>query len=370
MGCGELPDAVGVPNNPEDPIGYSRDLIGRCYPTYSWAQRFDSIKNGYLPANNEYILSSTSRPCYFCGTREGVETSCSSGCTDWFKCCSIYGNGYSYKRDNYKAEPLQCCLNTVITIGQDTCDPLNRDGSSSNCKSLIKEYCKGNNLFSDQKCIQWCNENKDLCKGLMQSKCNDVNSITFDPSCKEFCLNNAGMCDSGSRKFCAEKNPDPYCACLNSDSNRFSHNPVCQDGDCVKNGYKTNDMIELSSHGCSIMECGVYLKLQNVDNFNFTDNNITQRCGQTEKSEPIKNISLTDVSAYDTNSTSNGALPSDSTLSTKLTPKSEPESTPKPVPESVPEPLLASPATDLYIGYLVLFVFLVGTAFFIKNIFF
>jgi hypothetical protein len=361
MGCGEYPDAVGVPNNPDDQIGYSRDLIGRCYPTYSWSPMFESIKKGYLTPNNEYVLSSTARNCYYCSSMPGVEATCSGGCHR-IACCSIFGHGYSYYRDNYKADPLQCCLNTVQKIGQDTCNPTNRDGSSVNCKALMKEYCKGNNLFSDQKCIQWCAENKDACNGFMASRCNDVNSIAFDPSCKEFCLNNAGMCDSGSRSFCAEQNPDPYCACLNSDSNRFSHNPVCQDGNCVKNGYKTDDMIELSSKGCSIMDCGVYLKLENVNNFTFADNNITQRCGQTEKTETAKNIKLTDVSAYDSNITANGALPLDSDLSSK-------KPTSEPVPETIPEPTpAAAPSTDLYVGYLVLFIFLVGVGFFIKKI--
>jgi len=307
MGCDMVPQLPRYINNPDDPKGFNIDLPGVCTSKgYVWETIKPNVAAAYLPLNNEYVLSNEPKGCYYCSLRPGREINCSAGC-DGISCCSITGSGYTFYRNSYNADPLQCCLNTTLTIGNETCDPSNRDGSSVNCKALMKEYCKGANLQSNQYCIQWCAENKDVCNGFMKSRCNDINALFFDPSCKEFCLDNPGMCDSASRTLCSNNNPDPYCACINSDVNLYRENPVCQDANCVKSGYKTNDMITLSQNGCTIMDCGVYINLKDVNNFVFKDNTISQKCGGsiTKDNDSIQNVSLVAAGSISRNTNGN-----------------------------------------------------------------
>jgi len=252
MGCDRLPLPHVADNDPSDPIGVLKPIPNYCF-AYGQFDTLRSITNQFIPQNGEYLLSENTDSCHYCSMNPPIEVSCVAGIAD-SSCWSIMGQRPKYFRSKYSADPFECCINSSVMIDGKTCDPMNRDGSAGNCKGIIKDYCVDTKLTSDQNCIEWCNTNKDLCNGIMQSKCNDINSIKFDPVCKDFCLNNAGFCDSASRVYCANNNQDSYCSCLNSPANVYRENPACQDSNCIRNGYKTNDLINLSKNGCTVMD--------------------------------------------------------------------------------------------------------------------
>jgi len=277
LGCDRLPPAPYLSNDPSDPIGVSKPIPNLCF-AYGQFNNNRNLSYSLIPQNGEYDLNENTLECHFCSFRPNTQISCTSGCAD-ISCCAIVGQKPTFSRTKFSADPLQCCLKSAVMIDDKTCDPMNRDGSAGNCKGIIKNYCNGTNLLSDQYCIEWCNTNKDLCKGIMQTRCNDINSIKYDSACRDFCLSNAGLCDTASRVYCSNNNQDSYCSCFNSPANIYRENPACQDSNCIRNGYKTNDLITLSKNGCTVMDCSIYFDLNNIGNFSFQNNNLAQTCG-------------------------------------------------------------------------------------------
>ena len=276
MGCNVIPYQPPQ-NNPEDPLNNNIEIKGACFPIINvGAPTMDR-----MPKNGEYSFAGAGNTCYYCGLKSPAETSCSFGCAGpWYdlSCCSTIGIRGLYKRTSYNADPIQCCLGSASTIDGLTCDPAYRYIGSEGCAGILKNYCK-DKLFSDSQCKEWCNNNKETCLTQEIEQCNTVNALIGNPHCKTFCTANPGSCDTGATAYCTQFPTDPFCSCINSDMKKYKYNPACQDGNCIRTGYQTSNMITDLGKGCTVMDCSVYFALSNVPSINFSDNTIEQKCG-------------------------------------------------------------------------------------------
>lgn len=271
--CVRLAKPTTLENNPQDALNNRLEIPNACFMQGT----SNTTIYDYIPQNGEYVADGTDSSCYFCGGNDPVEMAkCSAGCTDG--CCAIIGSRGYYKRNAYKANPIKCCLNSSSTIDNLTCHPDYRLITSEGCSGILKNYCQ-DKVFTDDKCKEWCNNNKDLCLTIKENQCDTVESLISDPDCKNFCLSNQGKCDVVAREYCLKYPKDSFCNCINSDFTKYKYNPACQDGNCIKSGYQTSNMIEDLKHGCTIMDCGVYFQMSNIPNVNFTNNTIKQQCG-------------------------------------------------------------------------------------------
>src|SRR5438105_1351126 len=102
---------------------------------------------------SEWDYGNLGDPCKYNDCHNGQETTTSSisGCCNG--CCSWGGNKISCKRNSFKADQLKCCLNDMKcnqdssddnpdscfqdSTHQKTCDPENRDITSTNCKASL-----------------------------------------------------------------------------------------------------------------------------------------------------------------------------------------------------------------------------------------
>lgn len=370
MGCDRLPAPSFNVNDPSDPIGVLKSIPNVCFGHGSF-NAFRNYSNSLIPQNGEYELSENTLDCHFCSLYPGTEVNCSSGCAD-IGCCSIIGQKPTFFRTKYSADPIQCCLTSSVLIDGKTCDPMNRDGSMGNCKSIIKDYCTGTNLTSDQNCIEWCNTNKDLCDGVMKTRCNDINSIKFDPVCKDFCLNNAGLCDTASRVYCANNNQDSYCSCFNSPANIYRENPACQDSNCIRNGYKTTDLINLSKNGCTVMDCSIYFNLNNIGNFSFQNNNLSQTCGNKTSNSSIPNTTESSNVTTKNNLYANSDDKNGKTILTSPSPSPSPSSSNLTYSQPIQNTQSSSEDKQIYnqIAYIIIIFFLFLIYRFFKKIIF
>jgi hypothetical protein len=80
------------------------------------------------------------------------KTQMSSGCCNG--CCGVSGKGVNCKRNAFKADPLTCCLNDMSCNPSPqncfensnsglTCDPVNRNQTSTSCQTNMLAYCTG-----------------------------------------------------------------------------------------------------------------------------------------------------------------------------------------------------------------------------------
>lgn len=269
-------------SNPDDPIGTKYEIVDGCGP-------MGTVKNHlqkYIPQNGEYDWAGEGNTCYYCSIRPGKKMTCSSGC-DSKACCSIIGKGGTYKRTRYLADPVQCCLKSVPTISDKTCDPKYRNPKSEACFSAIKNYCiEGDRLFTDNVCQSWCANNQQECFLYKQRLCDKSIANKF---CKDWCMQNHGYCDNSFKAYCDTTtiNSDPSCACIKSDLIKYKYNPLCEDRTCIGSGYQTSSMISSLGSGCQIVDCGVYFDVAAQGSVIFDDVNIEQKCTieQQQKAE-------------------------------------------------------------------------------------
>ena len=108
--------------------------------------------------------------------------------------------------------------------------------------------------------------------------CNDYD--IFKPNldvCKKLCMENAGLCDDSSLKYCLDHPEDPYCACINDQGDT---NPLCTNATCRSSGYATSAMKAID---CIINSCKVSFDFDNIRNLDINNLNIDQNCAGEEE---------------------------------------------------------------------------------------
>ncbi len=236
--------------DPYDEIGKSRVVKNSCVPSNSSIQYMES----FIPNNGEYIWSGNGKSCYNCEDGHQIE----------------------YVRQNYKADPSECCISNRPMIGNLTCDPKYRNIHSSYCHPTMENYCNNRNNIFSEKCNSWCSENKEICSEISKKFCSTTD-LEKDPECMNWCMNNMGKCDHSMIEYCKNKN-EPKCSCLNSYIEKTKHNPLCVDEDCIRDGYQTVSMMNARGNGCEFIDCGSYFDIKSKGKVNFNDVKIEQRC--------------------------------------------------------------------------------------------
>lgn len=266
--------------NPNDPLGTTFTIANGCAPAGSARGYLDK----YVPKNGEYEWAGEGGSCYYCSFSAPSQINCSAGC-DGVDCCAVIGRGGTYRRTRYLADPVQCCLQSASMIGDKTCDPKYRNPTSEDCFAAIKSYCiQGDRLFSEDVCKTWCAQNEQECFLYKQQLCDQSLGNAF---CKTWCMQNHGYCDNSFKEYCATttKDVDPACGCIQSSLVQYKYNPICEDRQCIDNGYQTSSMLSAFGDGCQIVDCSVYFDVSAQGNVIFDDINIEQRCNNERLEE-------------------------------------------------------------------------------------
>lgn len=139
-------------------------------------------------------------------------------------------------------------------------------------------------MLFNKSCLNWCNHYPEKCFTKKSELCNNPDKITNFPECKQFCLANPGACDVGMKQYCqlSTNINKPECSCINSVLGHYKYNPMCQDADCIKDGYGTTSMVNSLNEGCTIIDCSVVFDIEKTGNINFQDTTINQRCGRED----------------------------------------------------------------------------------------
>lgn len=250
-------------NDPNDKIDEKKPI------TYGCGDEYELLK--YIPQNGEYQWAGES--------------------DDYDPACCGKPTGH-YKRTSYLADNKECCKNLTSTIGNKTCNPAYRGPFTSECDTIMKEYCLDNtpeahknNIFTQPSCSLWCTKNdgtKEICKQKKTTLCNDANNLQSS-ECKQWCLENPGQCDKGMTDYCVkpENIHDPICTCINSFvdfKDRDINNPRCVDKNCILTGYSTAAMMN-NNVKCQNISCDVYYDMHENDRVNIHENYISQTCG-------------------------------------------------------------------------------------------
>ena len=268
--------------NPDDPIGVRLTVPNACAPAGS----VEGYMTSLIPDNGEYTWAGEGSSCYYCSLSAPKKISCSAGC-DGIDCCAVIGKTGTYKRSQYLADPVQCCLKSAKMISDKTCDPKYRNPTSEACFAAIKSYCvQEDKLFNEDICKTWCAQNEQECFLYKQQMCNSE----MNNHCKDWCMQNHGYCDNSFKKYCStiSKEVDPSCSCIQSSLMQYQYNPLCEDRKCIDNGYQTSSMLSAFGEGCQIVDCGIYFDITAKENVIFDEPQIDQRCAtevQSNKKE-------------------------------------------------------------------------------------
>lgn len=192
--------------------------------------------------------------------------------------CGFLGFGCQLKCrwTGYSASASDCCLNNPT--GQRTCDPNYNRGNAS-CDTAMQQHCSiGDNVMSDQKCQDWCNQRPDACRATKLAYC----STNLDKAtCRTWCNDDANYesCATAVQPYCELHPTDIYCSCINSRvvSANLGVNPKCVDQTCLASGFLTQNM---RTTACpSNINCTVQAAAQNSGISLITNIPIQQNCG-------------------------------------------------------------------------------------------
>ena len=243
-------------NNPDDAIGQVIPL------DVCESKDEDGKSKKVLPSDEYKVLSYSQRP----------------------RCSECDGTKVLITRIGYNADSEKCCIQNGVSENPSlTCHPDYRDGMSETCIPKMQNFCsQGANMLFNSSCLNWCNHYPDKCLAKKSALCNSADKITKYPKCKQFCIENPGSCDSGMKQYCklSTNISKPECSCINSFLDYYRYNPMCQDADCIKDGYGTSSMINSLGEGCKIVDCSVVFDIEKTGNVSFQDTTINQRCGK------------------------------------------------------------------------------------------
>jgi hypothetical protein len=221
---------------------------------------------------------------------------------DYFKrprCANCDGTTVHIKRVGYKADPEECCQRNGVSKNTNlTCHPDYRDGMSQSCIPKMQTFCNRDaNMLFHGSCLTWCQQYPGKCYAKKSALCNSVDRITNYPKCKQFCIENPGLCDTGMRQYCklSDNISKPECSCINSYLDYYRYNPLCQDAECIRDGYGTASMLNSLGEGCKIVDCSVVFDIEKTGNVSFKDTTISQRCGKEALNEDDQESSIDDT---------------------------------------------------------------------------
>jgi hypothetical protein len=243
-------------NNPDDKIGQVIAIDPGC----GLAGTAQNSLGSYIPNNGEYVWAGEGNSCHYCSTEPPKEISCSSGC-DGIGCCAIIGAKGTYKRKSYNANPIDCCLKQVKTIGNETCDPVYRSNTKDDCRTIIKNYCEIPTNFPNGTCQQFCSQEQ---------------------------TQGRATCDTAVQNYCKSNPQNPHCQCLlppeKIEEIRKNYGDIVGDITCwydgcqiSKNPYMTLNMRNVKNN-CKTTNC-IIRDINVTTNGKVSDLNIMNNCG-------------------------------------------------------------------------------------------
>lgn len=257
--CNELDSYHKIyKNNPDDPI----DQIIPIDVCESRTENKEGKGKKVLPSNEYHLVDYENRP----------------------RCTRCDGTKIQIKRVGYNGNPETCCvMNGMLDDKNITCHPDYRNGTSNKCIPKMQSFCSEDaRMLFNESCINWCNHYPEKCLSRKSELCNNVDKISNFPECKQFCIENPGSCDSGMTHYCklSTNISKPECSCINSFLDYYQYNPMCQDANCIKDGYGTSSMVNSLGEGCKIVDCSVVFDIEKTGDVSFQDTTINQRCGK------------------------------------------------------------------------------------------
>lgn len=227
---------------------------------------------------------------YYQTSCKAIPDPCPSGYTEYSKdaCCltnaCLIKSGRTRTCQRPCSTNISCCATGVAPAGY-ICDP-NLLNLTSQCNSNMQTYCTPDRLFTDNRCITWCNNNSIVCNNLKKSICNTPGAIN-NPGCRNWCIDNPGSCELSANSYCANGNSNAFCACINSPLNNkdiFDQEgaPECFDKKCINVGaYKTLGGMNIVKSGCpDILKCNQSIT---IDSNTVDINKIDQSCKLSDK---------------------------------------------------------------------------------------
>lgn len=113
----------------------------------------------------------------------------------------VYGKRPRVKRVAFNAPAIQCCIantqnpNSVLTWGDKTCDPKNRNPTSENCKPILREYCgEYNRILDNNECKALQTTSESVFNQLMENTCNSNIENAKRDECVNWCSRNSSKC--------------------------------------------------------------------------------------------------------------------------------------------------------------------------------
>jgi hypothetical protein len=228
--------------------------------------------------------------------------------------CGLFGECYGRQRrcklvQAYDSVVTKCCAGTISDAdrrlcGKDACP------GSVRCNRVLGSVCKGNLLFTDRVCNDFCRSNPSFCTNNMRVACVGdklktdeckfwgtkspelyrQNMLAYckdmsNPFCQEYAKTHTGF-DSAVAAFCTEHPGDPFCACSTTALNRIPDDneqikvlkakPQCYLKDCANSGYKFISQ-RTNTGGCPEL-CMQNISAAGTGNI-ITGNTTTQNCG-------------------------------------------------------------------------------------------
>lgn len=232
----------------------------------------------------------------------GLGDSCGLCSADWGCQCSgdkaVIGKKGKVKRTVFKGDPKECCFqnssakNSTKIVNGLTCAPKYRDPSNSECNAFFLEYCSGDKIVNDQKCINLKNTNSTLYNQLMTNHCNASASNANTSNCIDWCKSNMSSCTMlGTLNDCTKFNiPQSTCTpqAVNSlKNNCITYGMLSEQGLPVGSYPCTGDGIDSFQKACKLYDLipGTTCTANALDNAKLQDQNERLSKDATEQSQ-------------------------------------------------------------------------------------
>ena len=153
---------------------------------------------------------------------------------------------------------------------------------SKTCKSYMRNYCEKGNNWENKSCKQHFKAFPDEENITLRRKCNTDINMKNSKTCRTFCNDNPGECDSWMGRFCSNNPEDSMCTCINSELSTLpggaSAPAECFDKKCKLTGYRTRAMRNVVKGGCEFVNINCNAIISASKNSSISNAVINQEC--------------------------------------------------------------------------------------------
>lgn len=314
--CGEKPYQFSVAELADLHIGDTKEMMKGCTTTSNagaegWLNR-RAPGGSFYPKNGEFEWGGLGGNCGLCSDVEhGYGCRCSGK-------DAVIGKRGKVKRKAFLASKDQCCLDnakgnsTSMIVNGLTCDITHRNPGTSECASIYKNACGGDQIITNQTCRNVRFGNADAYNDMMDTYCNlsDINAQKNE--CIDWCKQNSTRCTRfNTLQDCQERDMEG--------ADCTTENVASLSADCTKYGIFSEQGMPVGDYQCTMSglaalkdDCEYYslvgekCRAVSVENAAIAKRAeeanqaaLAQSSAQFEESQNVLNTALTDAGLGD-----------------------------------------------------------------------